>query len=53
MGYQNAFILAAFAGLGQVLTFLFFVKFGKRFRIASTPRFLKYVKEITEAGLTH
>ena len=53
MGYQNAFILAAFAGMAQVLTFLFFVKFGKRLRAASTERYLKYVKQITDAGLTH
>lgn len=53
MGYQNAFILAAFAGLAQVLTFLFFVKFGKRFRERSTQRYLNFVKDITDAGLTH
>lgn len=53
MGYQNAFILAAFAGLAQVLTFLLFVKYGKRLRQASTDRYLKCVKEITDAGLTH
>lgn len=53
MGYKNAFILAAFAGMAQVLTFLVFVKYGKRFRKASTARYLKYVNEITAAGLTH
>jgi len=53
MGYQNAFITAAFAGLAQVLTFLIFVKYGKRLRVASTQRYLKFVREITEAGLTH
>lgn len=53
MGYQNAFILAAFAGLAQVLTFFFFVKYGKAFRKASTDRYLKYVGQITKAGLTH
>jgi hypothetical protein len=53
LGYQNAFIVAAFAGLAQVLTFLIFLKYGKRFRAASTSRYLKYVRQITDAGLTH
>ena len=53
MGYQNAFILAAFAGIAQVLTFLIFVKWGKKWRAASTARYLKYVKEIADAGLVH
>ncbi|KAK5194043.1 hypothetical protein LTR47_005365 [Exophiala xenobiotica] len=53
MGYQNAFITAAFAGLAQVLTFLFFVKYGKGFRVKSTERYLRFAKEITDAGLTH
>lgn len=53
MGYQNAFITAAFAGLAQTLTFLVFVKWGKQWRRASAERFLKYVKEIQEAGLVH
>ncbi|EXJ91478.1 hypothetical protein A1O3_00026 [Capronia epimyces CBS 606.96] len=53
MGYQNAFIVAAFAGLAQVLTPLIFIKYGKRLRVASTNTYLKYVKEITDAGLTH
>ena len=54
MGLQNAFIVAAFAGLAQVLTFLIFVKYGKRLRKASTRRYLRYVREISDAGLiTH
>lgn len=53
LGYQNAFIVAAFAGLAQCLTFLIFVKWGKKWRAASTQRFLKYVKETQEAGLAH
>ncbi|KAJ9644288.1 hypothetical protein H2204_001639 [Knufia peltigerae] len=53
MGYQNAFITAAFAGLAQALTFLIFVKYGKSLRVRSTDRYLKFVKEITDAGLTH
>lgn len=53
MGYQNAFILAAFAGLAQVLTFLIFVKWGKKMRKASVKRYWKYVNEMAEAGLMH
>lgn len=53
MGYQNAFITAAFAGLAQVLTFLVFVKWGKQWRRASAERFLKYVREMQDAGLGH
>ena len=32
MGLQDAFIVAAFAGLAQVLSFLVFVKYGRRLR---------------------
>jgi len=53
MGYQNAFILAAFAGLAQVTTFLIFVKWGKKWRRASAEKFLKYVKEMQDAGIAH
>jgi hypothetical protein len=53
LGYQNAFIVAAFAGLAQVLTFLVFVKWGKRMRKASVHRYYRYVKEMAAVGLTH
>ena len=53
MGLQNAFIVAAFAGLAQVLTFLIFVRYGKRMRIASVGRYRRYVQDMAEAGLTH
>jgi hypothetical protein len=53
LGYQNAFIVAAAAGVVQVLSFLMFVKYGKAFRKASTQRYLKYVKEMAKAGLVH
>lgn len=46
MGYQNAFILAAFAGLAQVLSFLVVVKWGKSWRRMTKKRFYKFVKEI-------
>ena len=53
MGLQNAFIVAAFAGLTQVLTFLVLVKYGRRLRQASTERYRKYVEEMKAAGLVH
>ena len=53
MGLQNAFVLAAFAGLAQVLTFLIFVKYGYRMRKASVGRYLRYVEEMRAAGLVH
>ncbi|KAI9739248.1 MAG: hypothetical protein M1834_007461 [Cirrosporium novae-zelandiae] len=53
MGYQNAFIVAAFIGLAQALTFLVFVKYGKTLRKRSIARYWKYVKEIEKAGLKH
>ena len=53
MGYQNAFILAAFAGLAQVMTFLIFVKWGKMWRKKSTDKYLRYVREIVEKGGAH
>ena len=53
MGYQNAFILAAFAGVVQVMTFLIFIKWGKKWRRLTTQKYLMYVKEIVEKGGAH
>ena len=53
LGYQNAFVCAAFAGLAQVLTFLIFVRWGKGMRKRSVERYWKYIEEMAEAGLTH
>jgi MFS family permease len=53
MGYQNAFILAAFAGLAQVLTFLAVVKWGKSWRRITKGRYYKFVKESDTLGVTH
>lgn len=50
MGYQDAFIVAAFAGLAQCLTFLLVVKYGKGWRIASKARYYMYVQE---SNVTH
>lgn len=53
MGYQNAFILAAFAGLAQVCTFFAVVKWGKSWRVKTKGRYYKFVKESEELGLGH
>ena len=53
MGLQNAFIVAAFAGLAQVLSFLIMVKYGRSLRRASSKRYRLYVEEMKAAGLVH
>ncbi|TGO34686.1 hypothetical protein BHYA_0186g00160 [Botrytis hyacinthi] len=53
MGYQNAFIVAAFAGLAQVLTFFAVVKWGKSWRNNTKGRYYKYVEENEILGVTH
>ena len=53
LGLQNAFLVAAFAGLAQVLSFLIFIKYGRRLREASAGRYQKYVQEMRAAGLVH
>ncbi|KAF2725314.1 MFS general substrate transporter [Polychaeton citri CBS 116435] len=53
MGLQNAFITAAFAGLAQCLSFLFFVKFGKNMRRSSIKRYGKYVDQMSSGGMVH
>ena len=53
MGLQNAFIVAAFAGLAQVLTVLFFIKYGQSIRQASNRRYQLYREDMIAAGLVH
>lgn len=53
LGLQNAFILAAFVGMAQVTTFLFFTKYGKNMRRASAGRYAKYVAQMADSGLVH
>ncbi|OWP05069.1 hypothetical protein B2J93_639 [Marssonina coronariae] len=53
MGYQNAFFLAAFAGLAQVLTFLAVMKWGKSWRIRTKQRYLGFVKGSVRLGAVH
>ena len=53
MGLQNAFIVAAFAGLIQVLTVFFFIRYGERLRQASVDRYLHYKEEMVLDCLDH
>lgn len=53
MGYQNAFIVAAFAGMAQCATFLLIVKYGKRLRTRSASRYVHYVEKMANSGLIH
>lgn len=53
LGYQNAFLVAAFAGMAQVATFFAFVKWGKGMRRASADRYAKYVAQMAESGIIH
>lgn len=53
MGLQNAFIVAAFAGLAQVLTVFFFIRYGQSMRQGSVGRYQHYREEMMAAGLSH
>jgi hypothetical protein len=53
MGYRNAFLVAAFAGLAQVLTFLAVVKWGKGWRNMTKGRYYKFVREGEGLGGSH
>ena len=53
MGLQNAFILAAFAGMAQCASFFLFIKYGKTLRIRSAPRSAKYVEQMAASGVLH
>ena len=53
MGYQNAFIVAAFSGLAQVLTVFFFIRYGRTMRQASVSRYQHYRDDMMAAGLVH
>ena len=53
MGLQNAFIVAAFVGLAQVLTVLIFIGYGHKMRQASVSKYQHYREEMMDAGLIH
>lgn len=53
MGYQNAFLVAAFAALVVISGFIVFISLGKGLRKNSTQRYLKYIRQREEDGLAH
>lgn len=53
MGYQNAFLVAAFVGMAQVCSFFLIVRFGPALRKSSKERYYKYVAENSSLGLAH
>ena len=53
MGLQNSFIVAGVAGLAQVLTIFFFIRYGQSMRRASVARYQHYKEEMMAAGLVH
>lgn len=53
MGYQNAFLVAAFAGMAQCATVFIFIKYGKELRRRSAPRYAKYVEKMASSGVLH
>ncbi|KAK4934834.1 hypothetical protein LTR10_024002 [Elasticomyces elasticus] len=53
MGYQNAFLVAAFVALAQISVFFAFIKWGRGMRKATAPRYLNYVSQMKAGGLTH
>lgn len=53
MGLQNAFVVAACAGIAQCASFLLFVKWGKGLRRRSGRRYVKYVEQMASGGVVH
>ncbi|EXJ94818.1 hypothetical protein A1O1_03216 [Capronia coronata CBS 617.96] len=53
LGYQNAFIVAAFAGLAQTALVLVFIRWGRSMRKASGPRYLRYLEQVDGSGMRH
>ncbi|KAM5354916.1 hypothetical protein ACJ41O_001562 [Fusarium nematophilum] len=53
MGYQNAFLVAAFTALAQLSSFLVFIRWGRQFRTANVARYWKHVQQVKDDGLLH
>ena len=51
LGLQNAFIVAAAAGLVQVSSFFIFVRFGRTLRELTAGRYRRYRDDMMAAGL--
>ncbi|KAK0376111.1 hypothetical protein CLIM01_06531 [Colletotrichum limetticola] len=45
MGYQNAFLVAAFAALAQISSYFAMIKWGRQIRAASVTRYWKYCQK--------
>ena len=50
LGLQTAYIIAAFAGMGAILTVFPIIKFGPSLRASSRARYFKLVKEAMAEG---
>lgn len=53
MGLQNAFIVAGFAGMAQILTVFLFIQYGQSLRQASSGKYHRYKEEMVAAGLVY
>lgn len=55
LGYQNAFLVAAFVGMAETASFLIFVlgDNGKQLRRRSGERYSRYLKGMRDAGMAH
>lgn len=53
LGYQNAFILAAFAGFAHNLTVFPLIKWGKGLRQRSAEKYWKTVKDGVDLDVNH
>ena len=53
MGYQNAFIVAGFAGMAAASVFVIMMIWGKTFRERSRAEYWKLVAENWEKGMGH
>ncbi|KAL8691119.1 MAG: hypothetical protein Q9224_004249 [Gallowayella concinna] len=50
LGLQDAFVVAAVAGLAQTMCFLIYVSYGRVLRQASAQRYRRYADEMAAAG---
>ncbi|PNP76188.1 hypothetical protein FNYG_10477 [Fusarium nygamai] len=53
MGYQNAFLVAAFVAMAQFSLAFVFIKYGKQLRRNSTASYFKYLEQVKNDGLIH
>ncbi|KAF5556092.1 transporter HOL1 [Fusarium napiforme] len=53
MGYQNAFLVAAFVAMAQFSLAFVFIKYGKQLRRNSTASYFKFLEQVKNDGLIH